>query len=252
MDTSALLAAAPYTRYYCEENVYKLLELATSEAPTATSRRLFAVFISNPDRKVLLFHQAASRAGPDMDHYVVWDYHVVAVAIEEGAGLRRAVVLDRDTLLGASVPLETYIQATFRPDLFAAGYLDPSLQSMFRIVPAADLLLNFASDRSHMLVKAIDTRNDENRTESLPGTEMTSTVDRCSLSVAQDRPPEYLQPHPPYPPICGAGARHQGHSHNLFTHWLKMEDDESVAKAGPGGPFGTVVRSVDALLAYFA
>lgn len=206
MDTSNLKTDAPYTRYYCEENVYKLLEtaLAQTRATPATpaasppSRQLFAVFVSNPQRKVLLFHQAASRVGPDMDNYVVWDYHVVAVSLDYGSdGVRRAVVLDRDSLLGFTVPLDgayvalslsdracsscscvlsgiVYLQATFRPDLFYAGYLDPSLQrsvsptlicsarslpsvhnstpcSMFRVVPATDFLQNFASDRSHMV-----------------------------------------------------------------------------------------------------
>lgn len=169
MDTSNLKTDAPYTRYYCEENVYKLLEtaLAQTRATPATpaasppSRQLFAVFVSNPQRKVLLFHQAASRVGPDMDNYVVWDYHVVAVSLDYGSdGVRRAVVLDRDSLLGFTVPLDVYLQATFRPDLFYAGYLDPSLQSMFRVVPATDFLQNFASDRSHMLV----TTSNENAT----------------------------------------------------------------------------------------
>ena len=73
-----------------------------------------------------------------------------------------------------SLHRKVYLQATFRPDLFSDGYLDPSLQrsvsgasvcsarsspsahktppcSMFRVVPATDLLQNFASDRSHMV-----------------------------------------------------------------------------------------------------
>ena len=33
---------------------------------------------------MLLFHQVASRVGPDKDNYVVWDYHVVAVSLEHG------------------------------------------------------------------------------------------------------------------------------------------------------------------------
>lgn len=157
MDLSSTLKTdAPYTRYYCEENVYKLLETALAQVQAAPAtpapRQLFAVFVSNPERKVLLFHQAASRVGPDMDNYVVWDYHVVAVSLDYGSdGVRRAFVLDRDSLLGFPVPLDSacaalyglrlyahafscsygvtaYLQATFRPDLFSDGYLDPSLQ----------------------------------------------------------------------------------------------------------------------------
>jgi hypothetical protein len=112
MDPSTLKTEdAPYTRYYCEENVYKLLEAALAQiraAPaTPAPRQLFALFVSNPERRVLLFHQAASRVGPDMDNYVVWDYHVVAVSLDYGSdGIRRAVVLDRDSLLGFPVSLD--------------------------------------------------------------------------------------------------------------------------------------------------
>lgn len=112
MDPSTLKAEdAPYTRYYCEENVYKLLETALAQAQavpaTPAPRQLFAVFVTNPERRVLLFHQVASRVGPHMDKYVVWDYHVIAVSIEHGSdGVRRAFVLDRDSLLDFPVPLD--------------------------------------------------------------------------------------------------------------------------------------------------
>ncbi|KAG0665827.1 hypothetical protein C6P46_005921 [Rhodotorula mucilaginosa] len=251
MDPSTLKTEdAPYTRYYCEENVYKLLEAALAQiraAPaTPAPRQLFALFVSNPERRVLLFHQAASRVGPDMDNYVVWDYHVVAVSLDYGSdGIRRAVVLDRDSLLGFPVSLDAYLQSAFRPDLFSDGYLDPSLQSMFRVVPASDFLRNFASDRSHMLVGATSSVNTTSTRATTPeGQEHGSTA----CPVAKDSTAVYLQPPPPYPPICGSNARSLGHTHNLFTHWLEMRGTDATAGEG----FGKVLGSVEDLRAYFA
>jgi len=102
---------APYTPFYCEENVYQLL--ASLEGSPRFSRS-FAVFVSNLQRRALLFQQQASRQGADQGHYVLWDYHVVAVAVErdgggDGSRVRRServVVLDRDSRLGDAVPLQ--------------------------------------------------------------------------------------------------------------------------------------------------
>ncbi|GAA6026751.1 hypothetical protein JCM8097_005835 [Rhodosporidiobolus ruineniae] len=143
---------APYTPFYCEENVYQLL-LTLSRQTSSSSSRLYAAFITNPARHALLFQQKASRQGEDQAHYVLWDYHVIALLALGGEeeGEKRVVVLDRDTRLADMVDLEEYVLETFRPDLFSASVLDPSLRSRIRLVPAADFLANFASDRSHMV-----------------------------------------------------------------------------------------------------
>ncbi|GAA6016928.1 hypothetical protein JCM10207_007850 [Rhodosporidiobolus poonsookiae] len=98
---------APYTPYYCEENVYQLLlTLSAAHATEKRFTRLHAVFISNLERHALLFHQKPSKAGEEQDHYVIWDYHVVAVGVEERSnGGKRVVVLDRDSRLGGEVEL---------------------------------------------------------------------------------------------------------------------------------------------------
>ncbi|KWU46574.1 hypothetical protein RHOSPDRAFT_32032 [Rhodotorula sp. JG-1b] len=182
MNLSTLRTAAPYTRYYREEN-------------------LFAVFVSNPERRVLLCHQVASRVGPDKNNYVMWDYHVVAVSLEHGID-GRSYWIEIPCLASPYPWTVPYLQATFRPDLFSDGYLDPSLQSMFRVVPASDLLQNFASDRSHMLVT----------TSALPTNGFRETPpedqkhDSAACPVAKDSNPIYFKPPPPYPPICGSNA----------------------------------------------
>ena len=70
--------------------------------------------------------------------------------------------------------------------------------------------------------------------------------------VAKDSNSSYLQPPPPYPPICGSNALSLGHTHNLFTHWLEMTDADATANPTTGEGFGTVLGSVEDLRAYFA
>ena len=75
---------ARYTAFYCEENVYHLVaSLQSSIAEDSNGTRVYAVFISNAQRKSLLFHQKA--ADPEQG-YVIWDYHVVAVTVTPRAG----------------------------------------------------------------------------------------------------------------------------------------------------------------------
>lgn len=70
--------------------------------------------------------------------------------------------------------------------------------------------------------------------------------------VAKDSNAVYLQPPPPYPPICGSNARLLGHTHNLFTHWLEMQGTDATANPTTGEGFGMVLGSVEDLRAYFA
>lgn len=103
-----LYSFAPvYTPYYCEENTHNLLRALESGAYThSRPLRSYAVFVSNLDKRCLLFHQRASKQGPEYGNYVIWDYHVLVVAVMEvGEGRSETVVLDRDSLLGGLVPI---------------------------------------------------------------------------------------------------------------------------------------------------
>lgn len=96
-----------YTPYYCEENTHNLLRALNSGAYTHSPvLRSYAVFVSNLDKRCLLFHQRASQQGAEYGNYVIWDYHVFAVGVVDlGQGRREVVVFDRDSLLGGAVPL---------------------------------------------------------------------------------------------------------------------------------------------------
>lgn len=103
--------------------------------------RSYALFITNTSQAAVLFHQKASKLGPEQGHYVIWDYHVIAVTVEEdescwawdqdsrlgmpvGWKVRRARPLMKVKLISCSAD---YLESTFRPDLFEQGILPPPL-----------------------------------------------------------------------------------------------------------------------------
>ena len=117
-----------------EENVWWLCRRLLQRGDVHAAHCLF---ISNPDRRVLMLRQ---RAGSNKrDGLVVWDYHVIAVAAVAGC----CYVLDVDSSLPFPCPLGSYMEASF-PSV--ATHLRP----LFRLIPAAAYITHFASDRSHM------------------------------------------------------------------------------------------------------
>lgn len=103
-----------YTRCYCEENIYTLAAALTRTPPGDGAWDAYAVFISNHQKTVALWHQQA-RAGA-----VLWDYHVVLVlrARPRGAGETPTApaacwVYDFDSRAGVPCPW----QGAQRPDL---------------------------------------------------------------------------------------------------------------------------------------
>ncbi|MBM4359529.1 MAG: hypothetical protein FJ096_15605 [Deltaproteobacteria bacterium] len=120
-----------YQPLYCEENVFRLLA-----HPQLVRSRRFALFITNRSRRVAMW---AQRAAASTDP-IVWDYHVVLLT------LAPARIWDLDTRLPVPCDLERYLAQSFLP-------LEPAVASLapaFRLVPAAELIATFASDRRHM------------------------------------------------------------------------------------------------------
>lgn len=126
----------PYTPLFCEENIWQLARaLVTAGVDPAT---LQVLFISNQDKQVALFHQ---RNGGALGH-VVWDYHVI-LRRHDGEGDR---IYDFDSQLPFPCPSRDYLEATFgRQRELPAG-----LRATLRVIPAAEYLRRFYSDRSHM------------------------------------------------------------------------------------------------------
>lgn len=119
--------ARAYQPFYCEENVWRLLADGALPEPGA------AVFVGNRDRTVAMWGQRASRSDP-----IVWDYHVVALLPH------RRLIVDLDDRERAVRPLADWLRHAFR------DHVEPAYRPRFRIVPKAEFLATFSSDRSHM------------------------------------------------------------------------------------------------------
>ena len=66
-----------YTAWYCEENIYQLLSKLSVDQHLP--HRLYAVFVSNPNRQIPLWCQKSG----DGSHngFVCYDYHVIALEL---------------------------------------------------------------------------------------------------------------------------------------------------------------------------
>mmetsp|Transcript_2587 Transcript_2587/g.4208 ORF Transcript_2587/g.4208 Transcript_2587/m.4208 type:complete len:282 (+) Transcript_2587:80-925(+) len=139
-----------YTKQYCEENVWYLCKRFIEDHPDIPA---YAVFISNPQKTVAIWHQKSSQ---DEESPVVWDYHVVLAAFvgsapqtPNGSNHRAWWVWDLDTTLPFPCAAPPYFRRAFRP---SGGTRTPYLPS-FRVIPASDFLARFASDRRHMRIQ---------------------------------------------------------------------------------------------------
>lgn len=63
-----------YTPYYCEENIYLLVESFTNDRSISDKWETYAVFLSNHTKTVALWNQKVSK---HPDYPVVWDYHCI-------------------------------------------------------------------------------------------------------------------------------------------------------------------------------
>lgn len=119
-------AAQRHQPFFCEENVWHLLQAVDVPRPAA------ALFVTNRVRAVAMWGQ---RQGPPDP--VVWDYHVVVLC--PAAGL----VIDLDDRRRAAWWVGDWLANTFRPgEAHAAPW--------FRRVADGDFLRTFSTDRSHM------------------------------------------------------------------------------------------------------
>lgn len=129
-----------YTPLFCEENIWQLAQQLVDEGADAAT--LQVIFISNPQRQVVLFNQ---RNGADLGH-VVWDYHVILRQQDSAGDGEGDRIFDLDTLLPFPCNTRDYLEATFG----LQQELQQPYRALLRLVPAADYLQNFYSDREHM------------------------------------------------------------------------------------------------------
>lgn len=202
MNAAALRAdPAGYTPCYCEENVANVARALLSSG-SGSYDELLVAFISNPAKACPIWHQRASATAAGEP--VVWDYHVVLLGRRrEGA---RYDVLDLDSSLPFPAPAREYCAAAFRPH----EPLRPAYRQRFRVLPAAEYLRVFASDRRHMR------RGDGGG---------------------------WAAPPPAYPPLRGPDA---GCDWNLGAFWDVSGGDVGRAVGGGGGGGGSADHDGDA------
>ncbi|KAI9336877.1 N-terminal glutamine amidase-domain-containing protein [Pilaira anomala] len=123
-----------YTRCYCEENIYLLCQ-EIKEKQKELLESSYVVYISNPNKTVPLWKQ---KAGVNSQP-VIWDYHVILYV--EG------MIYDYDTVLPFPCNATEYFIQTFKPELNLKSQFD----RYFRVVRAETYLLEFSSDRNHMI-----------------------------------------------------------------------------------------------------
>ncbi|HLT38312.1 MAG TPA: hypothetical protein VK034_18630 [Enhygromyxa sp.] len=125
-----------YCPFFCEENVW---HLCAHPRVAAAERRV--VFISNPDRRVAMWGQKASR---EPRAAIAWDYHVVLLLRELG---RAWQVWDLD----ARDPGPRSAAGWLRDSFDHAGLLPPSYAPRFRMIDGPEYRRHLRSDRRHML-----------------------------------------------------------------------------------------------------
>ncbi|CAM0955728.1 unnamed protein product [Alopecurus aequalis] len=136
-------ATFTHTPYYCEENVYLLCkELIRSGLADPAGTDIYAVFISNEEKKVPLWYQKASRSD---DGFVLWDYHVICIQSRRNKG-DVDLVWDLDSSLPFPCPFLQYVSEAIQPLSFG----DSIYGRLFRVIHGPVFLRSFASDRSHM------------------------------------------------------------------------------------------------------
>lgn len=117
-----------YQAYYCEENAWQLAQQLGDRGEV--------LVITNDGKRVAVWCQKLAHT-PEQP--VVWDYHVVNLERVQGG----RVVHDLDSVLPCPVPLDRWIEQSFRG-------APPPFAPRFVLIDGPEFARRFASDRSHM------------------------------------------------------------------------------------------------------
>jgi hypothetical protein len=113
------MAHSFYTKYYCEENIYRLCRLLQDS---------YVVFISNPAQKVVFWKQ---KLAPE--DYVVWDYHVIL--------LKKSLVYDFDTTLNFPCSISDYCSQSLKTPFTLKGFERFSFACIIMLIDIIELFL---------------------------------------------------------------------------------------------------------------
>jgi len=125
-----------YTRLFCEENIWKLLE---SLYRNKTTKPIDVLFLLNKTNSLALYNQ--KQAEPNTP--VIWDYHVVLCAMQDD----EIIIYDFDSRCNFPTSIADYFNATFPDNL----NLSEIYQPLIKPICAEHFLKHFFSDRHHMI-----------------------------------------------------------------------------------------------------
>ncbi len=131
-----------YTPLFCEENIWQLIKSLASTGIKTCPHKMWTLIITNPNRKVALFNQKLSPKSTEINHPVIWDYHVIMLA----EICQKYYIFDFDTRLTFITPVQEYLQKTF----VSPSKLPQEFIPYIRKIPAENYLKQFYSDRTHM------------------------------------------------------------------------------------------------------
>lgn len=130
---SPLMNSKNYTPFFCEENIWHLVNNMELEDQLSSS----ILFITNEFKTCALMNQKASK----VNELVIWDYHVILHNRKENT------IFDYDTRLGETTCIEDYFTNTFGDQ----SLLSSPYKSYIIPISGKDYINKFSSDRSHML-----------------------------------------------------------------------------------------------------
>lgn len=124
-----------YTPYYCEENIYLLVESFLNDQSISDNWETYAVFLSNHTKTVALWNQKVSR---DPDYPVVWDYHCILllkskVNTPSHGDDESSWIFDYDSRLAMPCPLKGKLAAFFSRSCSPATHPTIIHQSISRL-----------------------------------------------------------------------------------------------------------------------
>jgi len=127
----------PYTRLFCEENIWQLCKSLISQGIPA--EQLNVLLLSNTRKQIILFNQKSVDPGLSL----TYDYHVILKYCPDNHHIQ---VFDFDSHLPFPIDWKIYQHASF-PD---PASLQPGHNMTIREIPASEYLECFSSNRLHM------------------------------------------------------------------------------------------------------
>lgn len=132
----------PYTKFYCEENIWKLAEHISGNCSDFS--KCYVIICSNEKKRVPFFHHKTGKV--ENMYMQVWDYHLFVIWKESK---EQIVVYDLDSCLLIPMLFNQYKQLSLQLGIIER--MSAEFKRSYRILKAQDYLNYFASDRSHMI-----------------------------------------------------------------------------------------------------